>query len=86
MAMGIPTLATAIGANFRVIENEVSGFLIRNEDEWIDRIMELVNDIDLRKRIGQQARKRVEEMFSLKANEFAYLKVLTDVLRDERKQ
>jgi glycosyltransferase involved in cell wall biosynthesis len=80
MAMGIPTLATAIGANYRVIESEVSGFLIEKEDEWVDRIMQLVGDIDLRTKIGRQARKRVEEMFSIKSNELVYLNVLTDVL------
>ncbi|MCB0777918.1 MAG: glycosyltransferase family 4 protein, partial [Chitinophagaceae bacterium] len=34
MAMGIPTVATSIGTNFRVIQDGESGFLVKDENEW----------------------------------------------------
>ena len=79
MALGIPTIATAIGANFRVIEDGVSGYLVRAEVEWVDRLEKLARDPALRKLIGQAARKRVEERFSIKANRDTYLGIFKEV-------
>ncbi len=75
MAMGIPTVATAIGANFRVIEDGVSGFLVKTETEWRDRLEQLIQDAELRRRLGENARKRVEKYYSIKANEPVYLEI-----------
>lgn len=79
MALGIPTVATAIGASFRVIEDGVSGFLVKNEEEWLDRLERLIRDPALRESMGRAARKRVEERFSVKANRDTYLQIFRDV-------
>jgi L-malate glycosyltransferase len=76
MAFGTPTVATAIGANFRVIENGISGFLVTSEDEWIAVLSKLIKDAELRRTIGMAGRRRVEELFSIEANKMKYLKVL----------
>lgn len=81
MALGIPTLATAIGANFRVIEHDVSGYLIPldNPNLWIEYILKLHENNGLRKQVGQNARKRVEEYYSIKTNKERYLKILNSI-------
>jgi L-malate glycosyltransferase len=79
MALGIPTVATAIGTNFRVIEDGKSGFLVNNETEWIERISQLIENPDLRKEIGFAARKKIENEFSTKANAPKYLSILKDL-------
>jgi glycosyltransferase involved in cell wall biosynthesis len=76
MAMGIPTVATAVGANFRVIENGISGFLVKDQREWIDALEKLLSDASLRRCIGMEARRRVEDFFSVKANKGTYLNIL----------
>lgn len=81
MAAGIPTIATAIGANFRIIENGVNGFLVKTDEEWVDCIKKLIQDESLRKQIGQNGAKVVEDQFSVHANEAVYLSVLQKVLR-----
>jgi glycosyltransferase involved in cell wall biosynthesis len=68
MAIAIPAVATAYGTNFRVIEDGVSGYLAKDEQDWIEKIIRLIDDEGLRKRIGLQGRKRVEELFSVAAN------------------
>ena len=85
MALGIPTVASAVGANFRVIEDGVSGYLAETEDQWFDRIEGLLNDAQLRKRIGQDARGRVENYFSINANKDIYLKIINDAIFGETK-
>jgi glycosyltransferase involved in cell wall biosynthesis len=76
MALGIPTVATAIGANFRVMENGVSGFLVLSEEEWLDKLSALISDAGLRKDMGEKARTRVENFYSVKANAPVYLGIL----------
>ena len=79
MALGIPTVATAIGTNFRVIENRVSGFLANSDDEWLAQLGCLMSDPDLRKRIGEAGRDRVERYYSVRANEPVYLGIFEEV-------
>jgi glycosyltransferase involved in cell wall biosynthesis len=78
MALGIPTIATAIGANYRIIEHEVNGFLIKdnNVEEWTNTIIRLKNDINLRTTVGKNAHEKVLKEFSVKANAEKYLTVL----------
>ena len=82
MALGIPTIATAIGANFRVIEDGVSGFLIphNNLPLWKQRIFDLNSDINLRKTLGKNARDRVESFYSIKKNKNKYLDIFNNLL------
>jgi glycosyltransferase involved in cell wall biosynthesis len=83
MALGIATVATAIGANFRVIENGVSGFLVKDEQEWMDSLENLLADPCLRQKIGGEARKRVKKLFSVEANKDVYLKVLNELTQNK---
>lgn len=79
MSLGIPTVATAIGANFRVIENNVSGFLVTTEEEWYEKIKALLEGKELRQRIGEKAAFRVETYYSINANKTSYLKIFDSV-------
>lgn len=79
MALGIPTVATAVGTNFRVIEEGVSGFLVNSEQEWIDALAKLLQDEALRASVGSRAAARVQQFFSIKANQAVYLHILDTV-------
>ncbi|ALI99767.1 glycosyltransferase family 4 protein [Rufibacter tibetensis] len=79
MALGIPTVATAIGANFRVIESGISGFLVTSEEEWYKRIKQLTLDQSLRHQIGVAAAKRVRQYYSIKANAPVYLSIINSL-------
>ena len=83
MALGIPTIATAIGANHRIIENGVSGFLVKSKEEWLNTLKKLIDDQQLRKQTGQKARERVMKYYSLKSNKDAYLNTLQKVDSNE---
>ncbi len=78
MALGIPTVATAIGANYRVIEHEQDGFLIPvNEfNMWKNTLLRLIKDVHLREKIGKNARKKIVNHFSISANNKTYLQIL----------
>lgn len=59
MAAGLPVVCTPSEADRRVIEHGRTGFFAESEDEWYETLMELVNDWELRERIGRAAREHV---------------------------
>ena len=66
MAVGIPVVARRMGSNSEVIQDGVTGFLVETEEEWFERLKLLTTDHQLRKQMGVDARRVVEERFSLK--------------------
>jgi glycosyltransferase involved in cell wall biosynthesis len=81
MAVGVPVVATAIGANFRIMEDGKTGFLIKREEEWIEKIILLMKDPGLRKKMGEAGRKNVETYYSIEAIAPMYRKILESVCR-----
>jgi glycosyltransferase involved in cell wall biosynthesis len=80
MAAGVPTIATAIGANFRIIEDGISGYLVKTEDEWYTRILALARDPSLRERIGRCATSVIEENYSVRSNQRKYFSILNGLI------
>ena len=78
MAAGVPVVATAIGTNFRIIENGINGFLAATEDEWISYLKQLIDNKELRFRIGQKGAAVLEEKFSVHANQHTYLNIINN--------
>lgn len=64
MAMGIPAVCSAIGANREIITHGENGLLPASADEWIAAILALVDDPALRYRLGRAGRRTVEKRFS----------------------
>lgn len=82
MAIAIPFVATAFGTNFRIMENGIQGFLASTNEEWKNALLQLIDDVDLRRRMGQEGRKRVIERYSVQANIAKYLQVFEITLQN----
>jgi glycosyltransferase involved in cell wall biosynthesis len=67
MACATPLIATNGGGLPEIVENGVSGFLEQSGDAegFAARIVSLLDDPQLRAQIGERARARVEEVFSV---------------------
>jgi L-malate glycosyltransferase len=81
MCIGIPVVATAYGTNFRIIDDGVDGLLAKNDADWVNKIVELIDDVEMRKRVGLAGRKKVLERFSVEANFPKYLEVFKTVIK-----
>ncbi len=66
MSAGCACIASDVGGNRYLIENGVSGFLFPAGDRaaLASHIRRLVDDSDKRKKLGERARNRIEQMFS----------------------
>ncbi len=80
MALGIPTIMSPVGVNSDIIQDGENGYLANEESEWTDKLSQLVDSFELRKRIGDQGRKTVVEEFSVTANQELYLKCFSDLI------
>ena len=63
MAAGKPVIASPVGANAQVVQHGVNGFLADGPEQWADALRRL-EDPDLRRRMGAEARKTVENQYS----------------------
>lgn len=73
MALGIPTIMSPVGVNSDIIRDGENGFLATSTEEWVAKISRLIDDAELRTRIGATARKTVEDGYSLKAWQERYV-------------
>ena len=64
MAAGKPVIASPVGANRQVVQHGVNGFLADSPGEWADALRRLAADPELRRRMGEEARKTVETQYS----------------------
>lgn len=67
MACGTPVVATRTGGIPELIEDGVSGFLVppENPRHLADTLLELLENLPLREKLGRESRKRMEEQFSV---------------------
>jgi glycosyltransferase involved in cell wall biosynthesis len=66
MALGIPAVASAVGANNSIIQDGINGFLANSDEEWFDKLNRLIIDPELRRTLGEAGRRTVEERFSVR--------------------
>lgn len=87
MAMGKAIVASDIGWANEMIEDGVQGYLVDPSDHnaFANRILELLTDINLRKRLGQKARLRVQNEFSTELIVQTNIEFYNDQLRTHKK-
>jgi len=86
MAVGIPTVASAVGAVTEIVEDGVTGFLVRSPEEWYDRLRVLLENPQLRRDMGRAARQVAVRRYRLSAHVEALQRVLWQCARRERLQ
>ena len=79
MSVGVPVVSSPIGINKLIIKNGVNGFLVKNKDEWIDKLSQLIEDSNLIKRLGINARKTIVQDYSLRSNISLFNNILKNI-------
>lgn len=79
MAMGLPVVASDVGTTPLLYEHGDIGFLVRNEEEWIDALTRLIDDEALRAEQGRNARRVALAHYSRQAVRAQYLGILDSV-------
>jgi len=50
---GLPVVASPVGTNSVFVKDGITGFLVGNHQEWLDRLAQLIEDSQLRLNMGQ---------------------------------
>jgi len=79
MAAGVPTVASDTSENSYIIQNGSNGFLCHNDDEWIVNLRKLIEDKTLRKNMSANAKKSVEEKYSMRENARILARILCEL-------
>jgi glycosyltransferase involved in cell wall biosynthesis len=74
MASSLPVISSPTGVNKEIIENGVTGIFAEDEQEWVNAIKKLSGDNKLRTSMGNAARRRCAENFTLQT---VFKKMLT---------
>jgi glycosyltransferase involved in cell wall biosynthesis len=64
MALGIPAVCSPVGVNTDIIRDGENGFLAASEDEWVQKLTQLLHSAELRARLGAAGRATVEATYS----------------------
>lgn len=63
MSLGIPAICTDLGANRDIIKQGENGFLANAPELWLNHFNTLIDNAELRNKLGQEARQTVVENY-----------------------
>lgn len=75
MAIGVPAVASPVGVNTRIIDSGRNGILCSTDEEWRTALSMLIQDQNLRIKLGSEGRKKIIAAFSVTANTDNFLKL-----------
>ena len=75
MSVGIPSVVSDVGANRNIVQDGINGYLARTKYEWVQKLSRLIEDRELRRKMGLAGRKTVEQNFSMRVNAPKYLNI-----------
>jgi len=81
MGLGIPTICSPVGVNTEIIQDNQNGLLADSEDEWVEKMSQLIKSREMRERLGQAGRQTVEERYSAKSQAPRVYEIFKSVLR-----
>jgi glycosyltransferase involved in cell wall biosynthesis len=81
MAFGLPTVATNIGTTPKIIEHMKNGLLVNSDNEWVEALELLIKNPELRKSLGQRARKTVVDKYSTDVIKMEYFSIISELYR-----
>lgn len=80
MAFGVPAVVSPVGVNTDIVRDGENGMLARTDDEWVARLSALVEDAQLRERLGAAGRETVVASYSVRAIRERYLFLLNTLV------
>jgi glycosyltransferase involved in cell wall biosynthesis len=85
MGYGIPVVATRVGGNPELVVEGETGYLVpvNNHGLLADRIVKLLVNPELRRRMGEEGRRRIERKFRMRNVANRYLDIYKGLLAEK---
>jgi glycosyltransferase involved in cell wall biosynthesis len=78
MGCSIPVVASAVGMNNEVVDEGINGFLVQSEEQWLDRLNQLIEDSALRESLGKKGRIKIASEYSIQKKQSVLLSLLAN--------
>lgn len=85
MAAGIPVVCSAVGANLDIVRDGIDGYCASTPNQWHEYLAELCTSSEKRQYMGNSARLRVEEAYSLDSAAPVWRNIVLDALANGRR-
>jgi glycosyltransferase involved in cell wall biosynthesis len=79
MAAGLPVVANPVGVHPEMVRPGETGFLADSPREWVEALTRLSWDVQLRQRMGQAGRERLQTEYSVEAGAERWLMLLARI-------
>jgi glycosyltransferase involved in cell wall biosynthesis len=76
LAAGLPVVANRVGVQCQMVQHGVNGYLADTPAQWAECVRRLANDAELRRRLGRNGRRLVQERYSLPVAVERWLRVI----------
>jgi glycosyltransferase involved in cell wall biosynthesis len=85
MASGLPVVVTKVGGNPDLVNDGTNGVLVDADNplQLRDALKELLENKDLAEKLGNEARKTIEQKFSIDHITDTYIKLYNDLIRNK---
>jgi len=85
MALEIATVMSPVGVNAEIIRDGENGMLAGTDEEWVAKLSLLVENPELRRRLGQAGRRTVLDGYSVHAQKNNYLRYFDSLTGKQEK-
>jgi len=80
MSLEIPAVCSPVGISTTIIQDGINGFLCHSEEEWIQKLQLLIENEDLRKKLGKEGRKTVIQFYSVEQYKNTFFKHIQNLI------
>jgi glycosyltransferase involved in cell wall biosynthesis len=84
MACGKPVVASPVGVNADIVQENVNGFLASTDGAWFDALSALLSNPELRQSMGRYGRRLVEEKYCLQVTAPKLLDLMKQVVSQKK--
>jgi len=84
LSVGVPVVCTPVGINSDIVKDGENGFWATTHQEWVDRLSVLIQNQELRHRMGLKGIEAVEREYSLKVASEKFFQVIQNLVGSER--
>jgi glycosyltransferase involved in cell wall biosynthesis len=79
MALEKPTVMSPVGVNTDIVQHGVNGFLAQTDEDWFNRLSELIESEELRHKLGKAGRVTIEQSYSVESQHQPFINAILSV-------
>jgi glycosyltransferase involved in cell wall biosynthesis len=77
LSLGIPAVASPIGVNRIIIDDNINGYCAVTKEEWKNHLKLLIKDASLRKRLGIKGREKIVQQYSVQSQRSIFINLFS---------